>query len=114
MTSIKKDQQIQDGTDLGNYPSNQKMYDTTNKKVLGQFKSEETFEITDLCGLKPTCNAYKVYTGEEFEEHKKAKGVLRNKKRYALWKICQDTEWKHKKKQLHSMPLEVNTIKYTA
>ena len=80
MTSIKKDQQIQDGTDLGNYPSNQKMYDTTNKKVLGQFKSEETFEITDLCGLKPTCNAYKVYTGEEFEEHKKAKGVLRNKK----------------------------------
>ena len=66
--------------DLGNYPSNQKMYDTTNKKVLGQSKSEETFEITDLCGLKPTCNAYKVYTGEEFEEHKKAKGVLRNKK----------------------------------
>ena len=36
---------------------------------------------------------------EEFEEHKKAKGALTNKlkKRYALWKIRKDTEWKYKK-----------------
>ena len=62
------------------------MYDKTNQKVAGKFKSEKTFEITDFCGLKTKCDAYKVNTGEEFEEHKKAKGVLRNKlkKRYAL------------------------------
>ena len=32
-----------------------KMYDTTTKGILGKFKSEETFEITDFCGLKPKC-----------------------------------------------------------
>ena len=36
------------------YLSSQKMYDTTNKGILGKFKSE-TFEITDFCGLKPKC-----------------------------------------------------------
>ena len=63
---------------IWNYSLNQKMYDTTNKGILGKFKSE-TFEITDFCGLKPKCCAYKVFTGEEFEEHKKAQGVMRNK-----------------------------------
>ena len=57
------------------------MHDKTNQKVLGKFKSEETFEITDFCSFKPKCYAYKVYTGEEFEEHKKAKGVMRNKRK---------------------------------
>ena len=32
-----------------------KMYDKTKQKALGKFKSEETFEITDFCGLKPKC-----------------------------------------------------------
>ena len=36
------------------YLSSQKMYDITNKGILGKFKSE-TFEITDFCGLKPKC-----------------------------------------------------------
>ena len=57
------------------------MYDRTNQKAVGKFKSEETFEITDLCGLKPTCEAYKVFTGEEFEEHKKTQGLMRNKQK---------------------------------
>ena len=77
---IYKDfKEIKDDMDLSNYPSSHKMYDKTNKKVLGKFKSEETYEITDFCGLKPKCYAYKVYTGEEYEEHKKAKGVMRSK-----------------------------------
>ena len=34
---------------------NKQMYDTTKEGILGKFKSEETFEITDFCGLKPKC-----------------------------------------------------------
>ena len=89
------------------------MYDTTKKGILGKFKSE-TFEISDFCGFKPKCYAYKVFTEEEFEEHKKAKGVMRNKRK-------NDTHFEkyvrtltENKKQLHSTPLEVKTTNHTA
>ena len=36
------------------------MYDTTKEGILGKFKSEETFEITDFCGLKPKCYGRRV------------------------------------------------------
>ena len=50
------------------------MYDKTNQKALGKFKSEETFEITDLCGLKPTCYAY-----TRFVQEKNLKNTRRQK-----------------------------------
>ena len=73
------------------------MYDKTVQKVLCKSKSEKTFEITDFCALKPRCYAHKVFTGKNLKNTRRQKECWETKKRYALWKIRKDTEWKYKK-----------------
>ena len=72
------------------------MYDKTKLKVLGKFKSEET--LKQLTSAVWSLNV-KPDRLEEFEEHKKAKGVMRNKLKNDTHfeKYERILEWKQKR-----------------
>jgi hypothetical protein len=65
--------------DLSAYPKNHKLYDPTNKKVIGKMKNEsvdgEEHFITEFVGLRSKLYSYLT---EDAEEHKKCKGVKRS------------------------------------
>jgi hypothetical protein len=72
--------------DLSAYPKDHPLYDATNKKVIAKFKDEAVDDgiftiITEFCGHRSKCYAYKTYNSKEekrnkrVEEHKKCKGV---------------------------------------
>jgi hypothetical protein len=70
--------------DLSEYPKEHKLYDATNKKVIGKFKDESITDgnvnyITEFIGLRSKLYAYKsthniLYT----KESKRCKGVKRS------------------------------------
>jgi len=61
--------------DNSDYPKDCKFYDDTNKKVLGKFKDETSFDpLIEFVGLRSKMYSYKT----ESSEHKKAKGIKKN------------------------------------
>ena len=59
--------------DLSEYPENNKLFDSTNKKVIGKFKNESIEQITEYVGLRSKLYAYTV--DKEEYDHKRCKGV---------------------------------------
>ena len=63
--------------DLSEYPKNHKLYDPTNKKVIGKFKDESISNgvhyIKEFVGLRSKLYAYT--QTDDKKEHKKCKGV---------------------------------------
>lgn len=59
--------------DLSNFPKTSDMYDDTNNKKVGKFKSETIKPITEFVGLRAKLYAFKV--DDDDEKHLKCKGV---------------------------------------
>ena len=59
--------------DLSDYPVEHELHDTTNKKVIGKFKSESILPITEFVGLRAKLYAYSVDT--DTSKHLRCKGV---------------------------------------
>ena len=73
-----------DHFDFSDYPKNHLLYSVHNKKVPGKFKDELNGKcMTEFISLAPKVYAFKVY-GEEEEECKKVKGVLKSIVAYEL------------------------------
>lgn len=72
-------EQNKDLFDLSAYPKSHKLYDPTNKKVIGKFKDEaidgEVSYITEFVGLRSKLYSYKTESKSEMEEHHRCKGV---------------------------------------
>ena len=63
--------------DLSNYSKNHKLFDNTNKKVIGKMKDEAGGEIiTEFIGLRSKMYSYLIQ--DDSKEHKKAKGIKRS------------------------------------
>jgi hypothetical protein len=59
--------------DLSDYPKNDSLFDSSNKKVIGKFKNESIKQITEFCALRAKSYSYKVDNDED--EHIKCKGI---------------------------------------
>ena len=57
--------------DLSDYPKGHELYDPSNKKVIGKFKSESIDPIIEFVGLRSKLYSFSTET----EEHTKCKGV---------------------------------------
>jgi len=87
--------------DLSDYPKDNELYDSTNKKVIGKFKNESIKQITEFVGLRSKLYCYTV-DGDD-DDHKRCKGVKKcvidKKLTMDLYKNCLFNHQIHKENQ---------------
>ncbi len=96
--------------DLSNYPSDHKLYDPTNEKVIGKFKSESINQITEIVCLRSKLYSFKKEKLDNAKD-KLVKKTCKGIKKYVVKQDITFEDYKNTQENRKSKEIDQNTIR---